>query len=203
MAEVVVLVEGIHKAVSDKVVSVGSTSTLIKSDRAVLVDPGAFVNQHQLIEALGREGLKITDIDSVVLTHLHLDHSTNVFLFPQAKIFLRFINSNYPGQFQKLNEGTLERFDLSKDFSVEDVALIETPGHSIDHLSIVVKTQQGVVVIAGDAIPNIEWIDTQKKPNPDFVYSVEKFDESRNKILQLADFIIPGHGPMFKIDRTK
>jgi len=201
MAEIKILIEGVHKFVSDIKAEISCTTTLIKSDKNIIVDPGAFINRDKLIDALRREKLRSEDIDAIVLTHLHLDHIANIFLFPKAKIFLRFISGKYPGQFQKIDEGYLQRFDLLNEQIAKNVKIIETPGHTIDQISLVIKTKEGNVVITGDAIPSKEWTDQNKKPVPDFVYSVDKFIESRRNILSIADYIIPGHGKMFKVEK--
>lgn len=201
MAEVKVLVEGIHQ-VLDLGVKISCTTTLIKSDKNIIVDPGSFVNKNNLLKALEKEGLKLEDIDVVILTHTHVDHTTNIFLFNNAKIFMRFRGeTKYPGQFQKINEGTLERFDILNESIAKDVEIIETPGHTYDHISVVVNTEDGKVVIAGDAIGGEAWLNTEKKGNPDLFYDVDKFDISRKKILEIADWIVLGHGKMIKVEK--
>ncbi|MCX6742172.1 MAG: MBL fold metallo-hydrolase [Candidatus Pacearchaeota archaeon] len=201
MAEVKVLVEGVHKQIENEKFDIGCTTVLIRSDKNIIVDPGAFVNKDRLLEALKKEGLAPEKIDAVVLTHLHLDHIVNVSLFPKSKVLLKFINGKYPGQFQRIDKGTLERFDILNEKIAEDISVIDTPGHSDDHVSVLVKTDKGKIVISGDAVGSEEWADINKKPNPEFVYSVEKYNESREKILKIADYIIPGHGKMFKVKK--
>ncbi|VVB79952.1 Hydroxyacylglutathione hydrolase [uncultured archaeon] len=202
MAEVKVLVEGVHKFTSEDALDIGCTTTLIKSDINIIVDPGSFVNKEKLISALKEEGLGPEDIGAVILTHLHLDHTANVPLFKDSTIFLRFRGgSKYPGMFQKINEGTLQRFDLLNKSIAKDVKIIETLGHSIDGISVIVDTDKGKVVIAGDAISSEAWTDLNKEPESMFVYDTEKFKESRKRILDIADYIIPGHGKMFKVKK--
>jgi len=202
MAEVKILIEGVHKIIGDGKMDIGCTTTLIKSDINIIVDPGALINKDRLISALKKEGLGLEDIDAVILTHLHIDHTLNTFLFDKARIFLRFIGgSSYPGMFQKLAEGTLQRFDLFNDIIAKNVKIIETQGHSIDGITILVKTNNGVVAIAGDAISDEEWLDLNKKADPNIYYDVEKFDESRKKILEIADFVIPGHGGILRVSK--
>jgi len=200
MAEVKVLVEGVHRQIEEGKFDISCTTVLIKSDKNIIVDPGAFINRGKLLDALKKEGLKPEDINVVILTHLHLDHIVNVSLFSKAKIFLRFISGKYPGMFQRIDQGKLERFDILNEKIANDISIIDTPGHSDDHISVLVETKEGNVVISGDAIASEEWADVNKEPNP-LVYSVEKYGESRKKILEIADYIIPGHGKMFKVQK--
>jgi len=201
MTEVKVLVVGVHDHLDENKMDIGSTTTLIKSNINIIVDPGSFVNKDKLLRALKDEGLEPTDIQAVIFTHTHFDHTANTFLFPQAKVYLRFKHGNYPGMYQKIDEGYLQRFDLINEPIAENVQIIETTGHSIDHVSVVVNTEMGKIVIVGDAITKEVWIDVNKQPEIDFVYSVEEFNKSREKILAIADYIVPGHGPMFKVEK--
>jgi len=197
-AEIKILVAGIHQMIGDEKLDVACTTTLIKSNKNIVVDPGSYINKDRVAEGLRECGLSPEDIDAVILTHSHLDHIANVFLFPAAKIFMRFISGNYPGQFQLIKEGTVNRFNLIEEPIADGVKIIDTIGHAIDHISVAVDTKDGKIVIAGDAVAGEVWADIIKQPNPDFVYSVEKYNESRKKILEMADYIIPGHGDMFK-----
>jgi len=197
-AEVKILVAGVHKMIGDEKLDVACTTTLIKSNKNIVIDPGSYINKDTIINELQKCGLSPEDIDAVILTHSHLDHVANVFLFPTAKIFMRFISGNYPGQFQLIKDGTVNRFNLLEEPIADGVKIIETTGHAIDHVSVVVDTKEGKIVIAGDAVAGEAWADEKKQPNPDFVYSVEKYNESRKKIIEIADYIIPGHGDMFK-----
>jgi len=201
MAKVKVLVEGIHKFLGSKL-EISCTTTLIKSDENIIVDPGSFINQEKLLKALEDENLKPEDIQNVILTHSHVDHTTNISLFKNARIFMRFRGeTKYAGQFQKINEGILEGFDILNEQIVKDVKVIETPGHTSDSISIVVDSEIGKVVIAGDAMESEEWLDLNKKGNPDIFYDIDKFDISRDKILEIADWVVPGHGKMFKVEK--
>ncbi|UCD20665.1 MAG: MBL fold metallo-hydrolase [archaeon] len=202
MAEVKVLVEGVMRFDENMVATIGCTSTLIKSDKNIIVDPGSFVNKDKLIEALSKEGLKPEDINYVILTHTHIDHTANMILFNKSPIVLRFIGeSDYPGQFQTIDQGKLRRFDLIKEEIAKDVKIIETPGHAMDCVSVLVKTNDGNIVIAGDCIPIEKFMDLKNEPDPRAVQNVSKFNESRKKILEIADYVILGHGGMVKVKK--
>lgn len=199
--EVKVLVVGTHQHDDKDILHIASTTVLIKSNINIIVDPGSLVNKDLLIDSLQKENLKTKDIDAVIFTHGHLDHVANVFLFPEAKVYQRFISGEYPGQYQFLNMGIAGRFDLINESLADGVKIIETTGHSIDHISVIVDTDLGKVVVAGDAIAKDSFVDLEKQPESFLVYSLEKYNESRKKILEVADYIVPGHGDVFKVKK--
>ncbi len=196
MAEVKILIKGIHgKPVGDKV-QIGATATLIKSDKNILVDTGYFGDEEALIEALAKENLSPEKIDIVILTHMHLDHVVNTYLFKDSKIYCK-LRKNYIGQYHVPKEKSLYRFELKDGTELaKDVSILLTPGHTEDHMSVLVKTETGNVVVAGDAIASEDLVDTSKKPA--LAADFDDFDISRKKILAIADYIIPGHGDMFE-----
>jgi len=201
MAKVKILVEGSHEKV-DGGFNLFCTTTLIKSDKNIIVDPGAFINEKKLLEALKKEGLTPDDIDVVLLTHTHIDHTTNTHLFKNSKITMKFAGGEYAGQTHTLPKGFLERADLIENPHIaKDVSVIFTPGHTLDMMSVVVKTDQGTVVITGDAIRVPELADLSNKEFPFITADMEAYEESRKKILEIADYIIPGHGPIIKIEK--
>lgn len=200
MVEVKVLIEGKHDLKEGKLF-LGSTVVLIKGEENILVDTGSFLDREPLINELEKKGLKPKDIDKVILTHTHLDHTTNIDLFSTSDVYCKF-NSNYPGQCQKLSEGILSRVDILDDIEFsKGVKFLLTPGHSRDSISVLVKSDKGNIVIAGDAISNEEWADLEKQPKDFLVSNIDEFNKSRKKILDIADYIIPGHGGMFKVKK--
>lgn len=96
----------------------------------------------------------------------------------------------------------LDQESLVKD----DIEIIDTPGHVSEHLSLLVDTSEGKVAIAGDVI---WWSDTQeqivdpyqKELNQAVDMNMESLIKSRKKLLQMADYIIPGHGKKFKVEK--
>jgi len=202
MAEIKVLIEGVNEKIGEDKLKVGSTVALIKTDKIILVDTGSFLDGGKLINELKKEDLTPEKIDIVVLTHIHLDHIINTHLFQNAKIICKFRSGLYPGQIHYPRDGCLQRFEIKDGVKIaEDVKLILTPGHTDDMISVVVDTNEGKMVIAGDAISNESWADLNKTADPILVTSIEEFNESRKKILNLADYIIPGHGKMFKVNK--
>ena len=201
MAEVKVLIKGVHKMIDETSLMISGSTTLIKSDKNIIVDPGSFINRDKLIVALSNEGLKPENVDAVILTHTHIDHTANLPIFFKAKIFSRLISGNYSGQYQLMEKGTAYRFNILEEPIANDVRIIETPGHSIDSITVLVATNDGLVAIAGDAIASEEYANLEKKPSRDLIFSMDKYEESRKTILKIADWVVPGHGEMFKLKK--
>lgn len=156
----------------------------------IIVDPGC--NRDLLLEELGKRNLSINDIDYVFLTHHHLDHAMNAGIFPNAKV----IDEEAVYTQDHAIEGVVE-------IPATDITVIKTPGHEYAHAALLVPTKDGTVAVAGD---NFWWtteeeqkIDVEKID--DFAEKMDELIASRKKILDLADWIIPGHGKMMKVTR--
>lgn len=187
-AEVKILIEGFTNA--DSVSESGEertqpTVTLIKDgDLIMVVDPGVMESQQILIEALKRESLTVQDVNMVCITHSHFDHFRNIGMFPNAKTL------EYYGVW---HENTIDNW--SKDFT-SNIKIIHTPGHDVTGLTLFVTTDAGVVAICGDVFWKKNY---PADPKDDaFASNPEVLKESRKMVLRMADFVIPGHGPMYR-----
>jgi glyoxylase-like metal-dependent hydrolase (beta-lactamase superfamily II) len=192
MNQVKVLIEGFARELKDGWIAT-STVVLIRSNgKTILADPG--FDRERLMEALGKEGLKPSDIDYVFLSHGHVDHALLAGIFENARI----VDELYVYDKNSISEhkGLIPRTDMK---------IIRTPGHMEEHCSLIVETQEGVYAVAGDVF---WWLDGQdqivdvNKPDNDPEHmNIEKLIASRKKLIEMADFIIPGHGKMFRKKR--
>jgi len=176
-----------------------STVTLIKGAKNVVVDSGGFADDAETIKKmLAKEGLRPEQIDIAIATHYHWDHVSNFHLFKNARLYKCYSFSSYID----IKNNKTEPVDIKDGFKIMDnVEIMLTPGHLEHHMSIVVKTDKGIVVIAGDAIGRKDWVDLTKFPEKRYVWDEKKYNENRKKILKIADYIIPGHGDMFKVEK--
>ncbi len=190
MAVVKVLIEGYAKETSSGWLA-SSTTTLIKDgDKDIIVDPG--INRKLLLRTLKQEGLTPSDVDIVFLTHYHPDHALLAAIF--EKVIVVDGDTIYENDKETEYEGKIPGTNLQS---------IATPGHAHEHCSLLVPTDEGKVLIAGDVF---WWMDDEEqkvdisKDDP-FVKDKKALLESRKKILEIADWIIPGHGKKFKVDK--
>jgi len=191
--KVKVLIEGFAKKFDDYK-KVSPSVVLIETDKyKIVVDPG--LNRKDLLDALEKENVKTGEIDFVVLTHNHLDHSALMGAFEKAIVL------DDKNKYLQNGEISMQGENILGD----GVEIISTPGHDPWHCSVVVKTEDmGIVVVAGDAF----WWRDGNEPEKDFeslinledpyVKDEKALKESRKKILEVADWIIPGHGKMFR-----
>jgi glyoxylase-like metal-dependent hydrolase (beta-lactamase superfamily II) len=194
MSKIKILIEGYAKENKDGWLVSPSTVLIEDSGLKILVDPGA--NKKLLLKNLAAAGLKPKDIDRIFVTHYHLDHILNIRLFPDCPV----LDGNEINQDDKIT-------DYSGKIPGTKIKVIPTPGHAAEHASLLVETAEGIIAIAGDLF---WWEDSEarktdrasllKKVDP-YVKDKMAIRRSREKILAAADFIIPGHGKMFKVEK--
>lgn len=188
MASVKILLEG--KLSTENNGKTAPTVSLIRDENiAMVVDPGFLGDKREIIEALKKEGLGVEDVNIVCVTHSHIDHYANAGMFFNAKVL------EYFGLWDK--DGKME--DWKEDFS-ENVKIIKTPGHDDTSITLFVKTEEGTVAVCGDVF----WKKGYPEPEEDiFASNIEKLKHSRKLVLQIADWIVPGHGGMFKAENGR
>ena len=165
-----------------------SSVTLIKTERGwIIVDTGQVGDEEEILKALADLGLEKSDIDIIVNTHSHPDHCANNRLFSRAKTI-------YPKDGELIAPG---------------VRALATPGHSPDSISVLVDAAihpprgdgtapaTRIVVIAGDALPTLG--NFQKRVPPAVHYDRALAVASMNKIIEMADMVIPGHDCPFSV----
>jgi glyoxylase-like metal-dependent hydrolase (beta-lactamase superfamily II) len=178
------------------------------------------LSSEQTIEAqLSKERVKPEDIDIVILTHLHWDHCFGLEKFTKARFYVSkkeysFALDPIPpwyAAFEHMALGIKPAF-LNTTFTTlngekevaSGVLVTPTPGHSPGSQSVVVETEKGPYVLAGDAVMIYENLTGNPKWDPPYVQigvltsSVEAW-ESLGKIDKLVGGdpkrVMPGHDP--------
>jgi glyoxylase-like metal-dependent hydrolase (beta-lactamase superfamily II) len=188
-----ILVQGYAHSNMDGTYTASSTTTLLRDEeKLVLVDPGC--NPKELTFQLKKRDLSLEDIKVVFLTHFHLDHVLNIRLFPNADIYDGSVM--YQGDEETFYNGKIPHTDIET---------IATPGHATEQFSLkIIDDTLGKVCIAQDLF---WWEDGKQKSGTyedllnledPFANDLVALKESRNKVLDWADWIVPGHGVIFK-----
>jgi N-acyl homoserine lactone hydrolase len=134
------------------------------------------MRQEQAAAAQLRDkGIQPADVKVVVMTHLHFDHASAIADFPNATFLVSDVEweaATEGGWRQGYNHSQFDHgFDYRLvDFDAPDassfsgfarshdvfgdgsVRVAFTPGHTLGHMSVVLQTESGEVLVAGDAI---------------------------------------------------
>lgn len=174
-----------------------SSVTLIqKNNLNILVDVG--MDKQLLLNSLKKENLSTSDINYIVITHTHLDHCLLVGIFENAKILDSSCIYTFDGKIT----------DHNSKIPGTNIDIIETPGHDQSHCAVLIDSDDlGKVAVVADLFwwpDNKEQIidyDSLLNLVDPYVKNKKDLMESRKKILEIVDYIIPGHGRPFKLNK--
>ncbi|HEV8229007.1 MAG TPA: MBL fold metallo-hydrolase [Candidatus Limnocylindria bacterium] len=175
-------------------------------DGAILLDTG-LASGHAKAEAvfhpvirpfddvLREAALRPETTRAIANCHLHVDHSGNNFRFPKVPIFVQrseheaagtTLDYSLPEKTIAFPDARLELLDGEEAEIAPGVRVIPTPGHTAGHQSFVVDTQEGRIVIAGQAYNDATeyaralyaWrLDRDGQPHPDYAPWVARLQE--------------------------
>jgi N-acyl homoserine lactone hydrolase len=134
---------------------------------AVLVDtgigdPDQFPSDWRLVsrsvaDALGEHDMTPGDISLVINTHLHFDHCGQNAVFKHAAFYIQAAEMEWA---RRESPDQVDWFDfmdarfelLNGDAEIlPGLSIVSTPGHTVGHQSVVVRTDNGAEVLIGDA----------------------------------------------------
>ncbi len=178
-----------------------SNTYLITGKKNILIDPGHYHLFGHVRDELKKLSLSIQDIDLVILTHGHLDHTEAISFFDETPA----IYTIHKEEWEIIKKGSpyhMGLFGPSKmkphillqegDLVVGDKKfyVIHTPGHSPG--SICIYWPERKVMFTGDCVFE-QGIGRTDLPGGDG----EKLKESIKKISEFDTwYIMPGHGDM-------
>src|SRR5438046_5903070 len=139
MAEVHVLVDGYIRGAEGPGDGgrVGSTVSFVRDgDALIVIDPGLVASPAAILDPLAALGPAPGDVTDVVFSHHHPDHTLHAALFPNARFHDHW--AIYRGH--NWTSRKAEGFEISPS-----IRLIETPGHSIQDITTLVGTPDGLV----------------------------------------------------------
>lgn len=163
---------------------VASTCTLVRDgDRTIVVDPGMAPSAGAILDPLASLGVRPEDVTDVVLSHHHPDHTLYAGLFPNAAVHDHWA----------IYRGTAwEDSDCDGRVLTPSVQLARTPGHTAQDLVLLAGTADGI------AVTSHSWFHAGSAAEDEDPDDLEQLRESRRRILEVADLIVPGHGPAFR-----
>jgi len=172
------------------ILDASSSVTLVQADGTnIIVDTGMPHDANEILEALHRHDLESEDIDIVVNTHCHHDHTGCNRLFDVAEVIVH-IKEGAP----RCISGRSRRIEWDTEL-LPGVQILLTPGHTRGSVSVAADTAEGTWVMAGDALPTLDnyvgWVP------PGINYDEMVAMVSMKRIVDLAWMIVPGHGTAF------
>lgn len=182
VAELRVLSEGYVREGGERVAS--TVAFARDGDAFVVIDPGMVASPAHILDPLGALGVRPEDVTDVVLSHHHPDHAMHAGLFPNARVHDHW--AWYRGD--RWTEREAEGFHLAPD-----VWLMETPGHTAEDVSTVVRTAEGLTLCTH------LWWDASGPADDPLAEDPHALHASRARVLALPGLarIVPGHGPAF------
>ena len=194
--------DGIHKVLVDT--GIRDLEEYKKAEPGVQQTP-----EQETVTAVKRiMGWNPEDVDFIINTHLHCDHSGSNSKFTNAKCFVQKreweeafnpIKPEKPFYDQKCyNKESISYFRwefLNGDTELlPGLRIITTPGHTFGHQSVLFDIGNGkVTCVSGDICNVAENVNENLEPN--IVVDVPATYKSFEKIRQVAHYILPGHDP--------
>jgi N-acyl homoserine lactone hydrolase len=177
--------------------------------------PGAKYIQ-TLEKGLGRWGVKPEDIDIVIFTHLHNDHTAWAPQFKNAKFIAQKAELE---EAPKLNKHPFFKGAFADDMIsavkietvdgdtpiVDGIDVLLTAGHTAGTQSVAINTSKGKAIICGacSVLANFSPNEAIKQKGmtiipPGIHLSVVDAYDSHARVKKMADIIIPDHEPSFR-----
>ena len=209
MANVEVLTYGFALTSDQGAFGYATNALLTVGNQTILVDTGPSSRRPWLIRALQSKNFTPDDIDIVILTHMHWDHCQNTDLFRNARILVHPTELDYARNPNRADFAVAsymaDMIDKMKmepvsegDRVVEGVSIIDTPGHTKGHISMVAGAGEERVLLAGDALPDSG---TVKRGLPyNIFWDVDDARESVEKMVHSSRVFYPGHDRPFRLE---
>ena len=165
---------------------VGSSVTLVRDGDAIIVmDPGMVAHRSRILDPLREHGVAPEAVTHVVLSHHHPDHTMNVALFEHAEVIDFW--ARYVGDLWLDNDGDGHLVGPRS-------RMLLTPGHTAEDVTLVVEADDAVY-----ALTHLWWYGDRTPEIDPFADDQSTLEASRARILDIADIVIPGHGPSFRV----
>ena len=165
-----------------------SSIVLVRDGDALIVsDPGMVARRSLILDPLATLGVDPAAVTHVFLSHHHPDHTMNVALFPNAEVvdfWARYKDDlwlDLPGDGYRLSP---------------KAQLWLTPGHTAEDASLIVEADDGVY-----AMTHLWWHADRTPELDPYADDQQAIEAGRERVLAVADVVIPGHGGAFRVTR--
>jgi glyoxylase-like metal-dependent hydrolase (beta-lactamase superfamily II) len=160
----------------------GTVSVIREADRVIVVDPGMVPSRAAILDPLEALGVAPGDVTDIVLSHHHPDHTVNIALFGEVPVH----------DFQAVyTRDVWEDRPANGVLLSPSVRLLATPGHTPQDLTVLVGTRDGLA-----AVTHLWWMAEGPLEDP-FSVDADQLRSQRERVLAVADLIVPGHGTAF------
>ena len=164
-------------------------------------------------------GIEPSSVGTVIMTHLHPDHASAIVDYPESTFLVSTAEWEAAAGGGQRDGYVKRQFDHGFDYRLVDfdsdaansfagfgravdvfgdgsVRLVYTPGHTRGHMSVILRTESGEVLVAGDAIFMHRTLDEDRVPY--LMADEHLFRRSLREIRQYRKetpeaLIIPGH----------
>lgn len=168
---------------------VASSVVLVRDgDAAIVVDPGMVARRSLILDPLAAHGVAPEAVTHVFLSHHHPDHTLNAALFPEAEVVDFW--ARYRGDLWLDHDGDGTRLSPR-------ARLWLTPGHTEEDATLIVEAEDGVY-----AMTHLWWHGDRTPEVDPLAWDQASIERHRARVLEVADLVIPGHGPAFRVDRA-
>jgi N-acyl homoserine lactone hydrolase len=172
--------------------------------------PHTLTPEQTIDAALAELGWRTKDVDLVINSHLHYDHAENNLALSNAQFFVSRAEWEWaadPSNAQAwaydidwtgpdLTHMNYTMIQVDHYDVLPGVRVIQTPGHTPGHQSVVINTDEGLLCVTGDAACMMENLTI---PAPPGVHvSSGTALSSIKKICELSDRVLMNHDPEIK-----
>ncbi len=187
--------DGVHKIMVD---NGGPPDCPIKQ-------PYTQTEEQRVWNRMAEIGVKPEEIEAVIITHLHWDHTFNNDIFTNAKFYVQAKELEYsvnPLPIHKLTYCHWRKYLQTEYITIDGdeeiapgVRAIFTPGHTPGSQSVAIDTADGTYVLISDLTNLAEFWEADPKVPNGVHHDLSDTFASFKKVAKMADYVLTGHDP--------
>ncbi|MGH1487950.1 MAG: N-acyl homoserine lactonase family protein [Acidimicrobiales bacterium] len=179
---------GMHQGLQTDITRLGRTAKAFRPD----YHPGDEVSAQ-----LAARGIRPSDIDVMIFSHLHFDHAGGTGELPDARIVVQQAEWEAGHDAKLIEEGVYDPIDYDHGHDVQavkgehdvfgdgTVTCIPTPGHTPGHQALRIELESGPVVLTGDCVYFERMMDDMLVPK--FGHDTDQQRQSMQHLASLRD----------------